>query len=294
MKWSVLKLALLFVLSLSQILLLTFFLSYKNLNLILGSWSESSNLSVYLKTDASDEDKIKISSFLKENQQIETAEIITRDQSAKEFQNSLGEYAAGLLSDDELLYLVPESIEIKPVKSLSLESKIDLFQNVSLALKNFSGVEEVVFGADWLNRFSKADHILKSLGLVCFLTLFISMSFLAALMVRVLIEDSKSEIEVYNLLGATRWSIYRIFLKDLYLTIFLSLVLTFSFLYLIFNFVKNIYLKKEMFSFLSEKLVFLSLKEVVVFSVVVFCFIFFSSMLSLSASLKKVNHLTYD
>lgn len=294
MKWSPLKIALISVISLSQILLLVFFLSYKNLNIALGSWSESANLTIYLKTDASETEKVQVVQFLKKINENNQVTVTSREQAAQEFKKSIGQYAAGLMSDDELTDLIPETIELAAPKSFSINQKIDLFQKVSNALSKFASVEESVFGLSWLQRFSDVDKYIQSLGLSSFIILLLGMGFLSALMVKVLIEDSRAEIEVFNLLGATRWSIYKIYLKDISYTVALSLILTGTVSYILFYLTRAALLRSDLGQFVGSRLSFLSFQELSLFTISVAAFVYLISMISMISSLNKVSHLTYD
>jgi len=294
MKWSPLKVALISVISLSQILLLVFFLTYKNLNIALGSWSESANLTIYLKTDTTESDKNQVIQFLKKVNENNQIVLTSRDQAAKEFKKSIGQYASGLMNDDELTDLVPETIELIAPKSFSLDEKIDLFQKVSNALSKFSTVEESVFGLSWLERFSNVDKYIQHLGLGSFIILLLGMGFLSALMVKVLIEDSRAEIEVFNLLGATRWSIYKIYLKDISYTVALSLILTGALSYLLFYFARSALVHSELGQFVGARISYLSLQEFALFTFSVASFVYLISLGSMISSLNKVSHLTYD
>lgn len=294
MKWSALRVALISVISLSQILLLVFFLTYKNLNIALGSWSENANLTIYLKTDSTENEKNQLVQFLKKVDEKNQIAVISRDKAAEEFKKSLGAYASGLMSDDELIDLVPETIELTAPKGFPLDEKIDLFQKVSNALTKFSSVEESVFGMSWLQRFSKVDKYIQSLGLGSFAILLLAMGFLSALMVKVLIEDSRSEIEVFNLLGATRWSIYKIYMKDISLTVALSLVITFAVIYGLFLAIQSALLHSDFGRFVGERIRFLNLQETGLFIVVVILFVYSISAVAMVSSLKKLSHLTYD
>lgn len=294
MKWSPLKIALISVISLSQILLLVFFLTYKNLNIALGSWSESANLTIYLKTDTTEPEKNQLIQFLKKIDENNQVLVTSRDQAAQEFKKSIGPYAAGLMNDDELTDLVPETIELVAPKAFSLNEKIDLFQKVTNALAKFSTVEESVFGMSWLQRFANVDKYIQNLGLGSFLILLLAMGFLSALMVKVLIEDSRSEVEVFNLLGATRWSIYKIYLKDISITVALSLFLTGSISYLLFYLTRSALLQSDLGHLIGAKISYLNLTEISLFTISVVLFIYFISAMAMISSLNKLSHLTYD
>ena len=294
MKWPALKIALISVIGLSQILLLSFYLGYKNINVALGSWSENNALTIYLKPDTTDQEKDKLLQFLKSSDPHSESVFVSRNQAAKEFQKSIGSYASGILNDDELIDLVPETIEIFPDKAKSLAEKISFFQFLSNELIQFPEVEESVFGIDWLQKFSIVDRFFKLIGYVSFIVLLLSMGFLSALMVRVLIDDARSEIEVFNLLGATRWSIFKIFLKDLCVTVALSLVLSFAVTYLLFASVKSAVAQNGLGNFVAEKMLFLNFDEGFAFCLMVIVFIFVISLNTMTSSLKNLSQSTYD
>ena len=294
MKWSTLKIALISVISLSQILLLIFFLTYKNINILLGSWSENANLSIYLKADTTEAEKNQLVQFLKKLNDKDEVVVVSREQAAKEFQKSVGSYSAGLLNADELIDLVPETLELIAPKALSLDEKINFFQKVTAGLSKFDTIEESVFGLSWLQRFSQVDKYLRSIGLTSFFVLLLAMGFLSALMVRVLIDDSKAEIEVFNLLGATRWSIYKIYLKDLTITVLGSLAITFGVTYALFYASKASILQSEAGRFWGGKFLFLNVQESAIFMSIVLIFIYAISLNYMISSLNKLSHLTYD
>lgn len=294
MKWSSLKLALISIICVSQVIIISFFLIYKNLNIILGSWSDNASLTIFLKTDTIESEKNQLTEFLKKNPNTQDVKIIDRNQAAKDFQNSIGQYATGLLSEDDMIDLIPESLELFPKASLNFEEKIVFLKTITDKLSQFSIVDESVSGLNWLKRFSKIDQFIKWLGITVFVVLLLAMGFLSALMIRVLIDDSKSEIEVLNLLGATRWSVYKLFLKDLSYTATLSILFSFIGSYGLFTFFKSSIKQQQIGLIIIEKISFLTLSESIVFIFVVFLFIFSCSLQSMTSSLKMLTQFTYD
>jgi cell division transport system permease protein len=294
MKWSPLKVSLIAVISLLQIFLIVFYLSYKNLNSLLGSWSDSSALTIYLKTDASEKDVAQLMDFLKDQKTIREAKLINRKQAITEFQKSIGATTAGLLTEDELIDLIPETIELYSTLDISGEEKISFFEKLSQKIKANQFVDEVLIGANWLKRFTSVDQFFQMFGFSCFLILLLTMGLLTSLMIRVLIEDSKSEIEVFNLLGATRWSIYKIYLKDILFSSLLCLVMSISLSYFIFIGFRSAFIASEFGKHFASTFYFVEPKEFLLFSLAVLFFILLSSLSSITASLKNLSQSTYD
>ncbi len=294
MKKKSLKLALFFILTATQVFVLSFFLTYKNLSSILGSWSGTTSLTIYLKTDINENEKIEINQRLLKNNQISDFKNISRTQSASEFQKSIGGFAAGLLSEEELIDLVPESIDVRLKNATGIDQKINLFQALSDEFKKVSGVEEVVYGSSWLKRFSKINSLIDSLGISVFSILFLSMIFLVFLMIRVSIEEARSEIEIYSLIGATRWTIYRLFLNEIFILIAITICCALVFEYGLFAYLKNIYLKKAALSFVSEQMIYLNSQEILALCLSMMTLVVVSSFFALSGSMNKISSLSYE
>ncbi len=294
MKWTPLKISLLFIIALSQLLILAGYLSFKNLNNVLGSWNNSAHLSVYLKTDILDEERSVIETKLKLNTNVSEVEFIGREKAASEFQKSFGEYSAGLLSIDELIDLVPETLVVSLKNNLALQEKVETFNELINETKNLAGIEELSYGGDWLLKFSKLDRTLKSIGAFILAIILLSVSFLSALMVRILIEDAKAELEVYTLIGATRWFVYRIFLREMLAFLILSLALSFTILFSLYVYLKEVFLVKNMTLNFAERLVFISPFEIGVFCLIVSSFILISSFIALKTTIKRLNQFSYD
>ena len=294
MKWTPLKISLMFIISLSQVMLLAGFLAYKNLNIVLGSWNNSAHLSIYLKTDILDTERAAIETKLLEHLSIQQVEFVSREKASADFQKSFGAYSAGLLSVDELIDLVPETLVVSLKNELNLQQKVEVFDNLIEFTRGLNGIDEVSYGGEWLQKFSKLDRTLKSIGAFILAIVLLSVSFLSALMVRILIDDAQAELEVYSLIGATRWFMYKIFLREMLAFLILSLVVSFVTLFGMFIYLKNIFLVKNMTLNFSDRLIFLSSAEIVLFSILVGLFIFVSSFISLKTSIQRLNQFSYD
>lgn len=294
MKWTPLKISLLFIIALSQLLILAGFLSFKNLNQVLGSWNNSAYLSVYLKTDILDDERAAIESQIRLDSNVRHIEFVGREKAAKDFQKSFGEYSAGLLSVDELIDLVPETLVVALKNELSLQEKVESFKHLVDTTKSLPGIEEVSYGGEWLLKFARLDKTLKAIGAFILAVVLLSVSFLSALMVRVLVDDAKAELEVYALIGATRWFMYKIFLREMLAFLILSVALSFSILFGLFVYLKDVFLAKNMTLTFADRLVFLSAPEILFFCAIVSLFMFASSFIALKTTIQRMNQFSYD
>lgn len=288
-RWTVLKISLVVIMTFSFLAIVLGFLSYKNINLLLGFWGKKSTISVYLKPDILDSEKSTIFEFFKTLPEIDEARFVDRKKAAEDFKLSLGEYANGLLTQDELIDLLPESYVISLKSSLSWAEQKIIFEKIAATAKTMTGIEEVTYGGEWIKKFSKLDGILRTAGLLLFVLLSVCTAVISAFMVSSLVDESKQEIEVYSLVGATRWHIYKKFINQVGYFHLISMSLSLVLSYLIFVAVKNYFLKAQGFLFISDSLMYFSAFEFVVFILIFTLFIYVGALLALNSALRKLN-----
>lgn len=294
MKVAPLKLSIFVVITVSILMIVSGLLFYKNLIGLLGAWNQSSKMSVFLKVDTTAEDKERIISFLKATPTVENVALIDRTQAGTAFRNSLKEFSSGLMTEDEMIDLIPETLEVDLKSSTGLNQREAAFTEIAGGLRQHVQVEEVSYSASWLRKFELLDNIFRTTGFMVFLIVLSSISYLVALMVRVYIEDSKQEIEIYSLLGVTRWSVYKLFLKDVFIFLTASLVTSFALLFLSFQIIKTKFAASGLSVMISENLRFLSFPEALFVTAALFVFIYLNSFLTIQTTVTKLNQLSND
>lgn len=294
MRWTPLKLSLLVVLSFSMSLILVSFLFYKNINILMGFWGKEAKITFYLKADATDSDKSKILQLLKSKPELENIQLVDRAAAAADFKKMFGEYSSGIISVDEMIDLVPESYTAVLKTGFSVESDTVRVTALKQSIAAEPFIEEISYGGEWLNKFSKLDRALRIFGITLSLVLSLTVCFISALMVRSLVDDSKSEIEVFSLLGATRWVIYQKYLKQFLfffvLSIFVSLALTFAVFYII----KNRFLINQGFHFIADHIRFLNAGEAAAPLALLFLFVMIGASLSLRSTIQRLSLFSHD
>ena len=249
---------------------------------------------VFLKIDAAEDEKAALIQSIKSEASVISVEETDREKAGLEFQKSLKEYSAGLVTTDELIDLIPETLEVDVDKSLSLEQRAVAFQELDGRIRVLPGVDDVSYSATWLTKFERIDKLARSAGLFIFLLVLIIISYLVALMIRAYIDDSKQEIEIYNLLGATRWSLYKLFLKDIFIFLIGSLATSIGALYVVFNYLKAHLNSAGLSQLIVSNLNFLTISEIAVLSAILFAFIYFNSFLTITSSVNRLNQISND
>ncbi len=294
MRWTPLKISLLVVLSFSMSLILSSYLFYKNINIVLGFWGEDAKASLYLKADALESDKENLLTQLRADTDIKNIEVVNRTAAAADFKKMFGEYSAGLITVDEMIDLIPESLVIQLKTDLSLEAKKNKLAALKRELVALPYVEEFSYGGEWLNQFTKIDQALKVFGLTLFLVLTLAVCFISSLMVRSMVEDSRNEIEVYSLLGATRWLIYQKYLRQFLFFFSMSLVMGIAMTFATYYILKNRFLVNQGFQFIAENLRFLSVPEIFSLLGLLFIFVLLGASLSLRSTIQRLSLFAHD
>ena len=294
MKIAPLKLSIFVVITVSILMLVSGLLFYKNLIGLLGAWNQSSKMSVFLKVDTTPEEKEQIASQLKEFSTVENVTLVDRAQAGSAFRSSLQEFSSGLVTEDEMIDLIPETLEVDLKSSTALNQRESVFSEIAAGLRQHPQIEEVSYSASWLKKFELLDNIFRTMGFLVFMVVLSSISYLVALMVRVYIEDSKQEIEIYSLLGATRWSIYKLFLKDVFIFLTVSLLTSFTILFLSFHLIKTKFASSGLSFMIADNLKFLSFSEALFVTAALFVFIYLNSFLTIQTAVTKLNQLSND
>jgi cell division protein FtsX len=262
--------------------------------LALGAWNNANKMLIFLNTDTPETKREELIQKIRTFDKIKSVYLVDRNTAGASFQSSLKEYANSLLTNDEMIDLIPETIEVDLIPELTLSERQAAFQQLADNLKGNESIEDLSYSASWLQKFEKIDRFLRSAGMSVFLITTLLVSYLISLMIRVYIDDSKSEIEVYNLLGATHWSIYKLYLKDLFQFLFFSLVTSVALSALFFSYAKKELSQSGLSKIVSDNLNFLNFKEAVILLFVLSASIFIHCFFTITSSVNKLNQINND
>lgn len=294
MKFDSLKTSLFLICTLAFTTICVLLLLYKNASGLLTSWGEQRALVIYLKVDTLPGEKESLLSGLRKHPAVLSADLVDRNQAAQIFKSSLKEFSSGLITNDEMLDLVPETIEVNlKTERPWAEREVQLHDLKQTYLQHHS-VDDITDSLSTLQKFKSFEHYIKSTGLLILLATLLVLSLLMALMLRVYIDDSRTEIEVYSLLGATRWSIYKVYLKELLAFLSLSLLLSYAVLLGVFIYVRKLIHQSDFSSALSGNLSFFNFGELTLLSLIFFSFIFVASFFSVQKTVNRINQLLHE
>lgn len=186
------------VIAISFLIFSTFLVLFNNLNSLLALWEEEVQIEVFLD-DKLDEKEIEyVKKRIASIDSVKEITFVSKEEALSIFKESM----AGMTSiiDDLNSNPLPASFKVM-LNENSRGSDI-----VKLTAKNLSpieGVNDVVYGQEWIERFSTTLAILRLTGLIIGAFLLMATIFIVSNTIKLTVYARKEELEITRLLGAT-------------------------------------------------------------------------------------------
>jgi len=168
-----------------------------NLQRLGAEWSDSAELSVYLKDDVTPEQRQALEAALVPGDVVASREYVSKAEALTRFKKTFGELAAAMdgAGDNPL----PASLEVRLRPGPGASAAVDALGN---QLRQMPGVADVRFDRQWLNRVMSAITIIRGVGLVLGAILTIAAALTVANVVRLALYARRDELEIMQLVGA--------------------------------------------------------------------------------------------
>ena len=176
----------------------------QNLNKILTLWGESLQMSVYLKENTTPDQVHLLQRRLTNDRRVARAEWVSREAALAGFLEQMASYAPDLLKDAQLVKFIPESFQIQLSDVVTSALQLDTLKTLADELKSNEIVEDVSYGQDWVRTYAQVVRLLSSLGSWVILLLITAAAFVISNSVSSSLQQRRSEIEVLELVGASK------------------------------------------------------------------------------------------
>ena len=191
-----LKLSTLVVVTACFIVMGTSLLISQNFKNILTMWGEDVQMTVYLSQDISEQGRKSLEDFLKNTGKVNTVTYINQERALGDFRTQLASYAPDISRDDELLKLIPSSLQVTLASNVQTKDQMQVLQSLAADLKGKEGVDEVSFGQDWVEKYgalvSAMEITMELLGVV----ILAASLFVMSNAIRASVQNRKDEIVV--------------------------------------------------------------------------------------------------
>lgn len=244
---------------------LTSMLFSHNVSKLMKSWSDNVQLSIFLLPEATAGEISDIEQLLKSDSRIESVEVISQEKALSEFRGQLAMYTADISKDTELLKLIPKSIEARLSESVEADQKISSLESISSKVKNLAGVDEVSFGEDWIQKYSAVLAAIKWSSIILGLIISTTCIFVVSNSIGSLILTRRDEIEILEMIGATKSMIRRPFVVEGAITGFISSLTALLLVWGSFTSIQNMLLANKSFLDIGTHLSFIPVSSLFLF-----------------------------
>jgi cell division transport system permease protein len=178
---------------------LGFFLALNtNLQRLVGRWSASAELSIYLKDDVTQDQLSAIDALVAQSGLAADREYITREKAAARFGEDFPDLAGSVKRIETNPF--PASFEVRLVPEVSAAgTPVD---TLATTLAAAPGVADVRYDRRWLSRLNAIVRFLRAVAIVIIVLLAVASALTVANVVRLAASARKEEIEIMELVGA--------------------------------------------------------------------------------------------
>ncbi len=189
----------------------TFFLGLKNFNSFLMDWGKDLQMTVYLKDETDATALQNLMTFIKSQPSVQEVKQVSAEENFTHFKSQMGSLFPQVENEKEVQALVPSTLQIIFDLKNSLADPLQIFTNVASLIKLQPSVDQVSYGQLWVEKFGKFFSFIRQAFWLIALILICASVFVFSNAVRAWVNSKRSEIEVYELVGATSWSIRKPF-----------------------------------------------------------------------------------
>jgi len=185
-----------------------FLLVTTNLQRLGAEWSKAAELSVYLKDEATPADRRVIEGVLAQEPEVAEREAVSKAEALKRFKQTFGDLATAVdaAGDNPL----PASYEVR----MKPASQTGAIERLAARLQKLSGVSDVRYDRQWLDRVLTAIAVLRAIGVLLGLILATAAALTVANVVRLALSLRRDELEIMELVGAPQVYVHGPFIME--------------------------------------------------------------------------------
>ena len=169
-----------------------------NLQRLVGRWTESAELSVYVKDDVTPEQLRLVDDLVAQSGLAAHREYVSKAQAAARFSQDFPDLAGAAQRLDSNPFPASIEVRLKP-DARSSGAAVD---NLAAALGGLGGVADVRYDRRWLARLNTVVRFLRGIGLIIIVVLAIASALTVANVVRLAAAAREDEIKIMELVGA--------------------------------------------------------------------------------------------
>ncbi|MBI5064141.1 MAG: ABC transporter permease [Desulfatitalea sp.] len=184
--------------ALSILIASAFALFFVNAGDVLNLWQKGIRMMVYLKTDASEAERLDTKFRLQGIAGVQEALYISKDEALERLKGQMQHHSA--LLENLKANPLPDSFEITLQPSARNSEELRFLAE---RIQTLPGVAEVEYGQQWIQRFTNVINLFSLAGYAIGALFFMATLFIVANTIRLVLYSRRDEIEIMRLVGAT-------------------------------------------------------------------------------------------
>jgi cell division transport system permease protein len=169
-----------------------------NLQRVVGRWSDSAELAIYIRDDAQPDQIATISEMLTKSGLASSMQFFSKDDARREFAKDFPDLASAASSLERNPF--PASFAVR--LNSSAQSSTGAIDNMVTTFSGVAGVADVRYDRTWIARLNATIRVIRGVGLIIVLLMAVASALTVANVVRLTAMARRDEIEIMQLVGA--------------------------------------------------------------------------------------------
>lgn len=186
-----------------------FLIITRNLGALVAEWKEQFQVTVFLEDGITGEQLALLAKRIQGERAVKAMTYITKEEALESFKRELKGQEALLEGLGE--NPIPASLQLRIYEAYQ---NPDALRQLTAFLARLEGVEDVLYGQEWVDRLTAAVRMLRLLGLSVGLALGLASLLIVSNTIRLAVYARAEEIEIMRLVGATKLHIRAPFLLE--------------------------------------------------------------------------------
>lgn len=186
------------MIAISLLIVGVFLLVAENLGRAAEEWQGKSRVIVYLESDATPQQVDAVGQWLAAKPELARRRMVSREEAMARFKTWFSNLSEVVGQLDENPFPPSFEIDVEPRLAQS-----PVFHQDIVALRGMSGVDQVQYDWEWIERLRRVVNVINIAGLVAGGILAIAAAFTIANVIRLTMMLYREEIEIMRLVGAT-------------------------------------------------------------------------------------------
>lgn len=201
---SFLRLTTILITTAGLALVLGFFLFFKNINRVINIWGEVEKVTVYLDSDVNEKDIGNTINKIKSLAGVEAVKHVGKEEAVEDFKAQVAGYVKDIKKDVNLMQVIPSYLEISIKPESSFDGTVNKLNMISAKIQELDFVEEVSYGSIWMDKYSKFIDYTSRFAFFVGAILIAATFLVISNMIKTNLYQRSKEIEVLEMIGATK------------------------------------------------------------------------------------------